>query len=72
MKEKPILATSPWCGTCDILKMQLNELNAIYELKDLTGDPEFFKERKIRSIPTLIDGETIIHGAAQILNYFKQ
>lgn len=71
--SKPILATSEFCGPCKILKTQLEQMGAIYELKDLSRDAGFFISNNIKGVPTLLcpDG-THLRTSAEILNYFKQ
>lgn len=71
--KKPVLATSEFCGPCKMLKPRLDQMNAVYETRDMVVDREFFTEYAIRSVPTLITPEgDKIGGSDQILAYFSR
>lgn len=51
---KLTLATSDFCGPCQIVKKYAAENNITLEIKDMMMDFEFFKANDIKSVPTLL------------------
>jgi len=49
------LATSKFCGPCQVIKGYIETNNLDVELKELGSDPEFFIGNDIKSVPTLVD-----------------
>lgn len=75
MKELT-LATSTFCGPCQMIKAFISSNNLNVATKDMSDDLEFFQEHKIKNVPTLIvsesDAETqVIVGAEKVLAYLK-
>jgi len=69
----PILATSKYCGPCQILKPELESVSGFeYEMKDIVEDSKYFLEHGIVTVPCLVTttGEKI-YGANNILDYAR-
>ena len=69
-----ILASSKTCGSCQVLKKQLEELNIDVEVKDMSEDPQFFCDHKIKTLPTLVvdNGTLMVYGSNTIFKYLKE
>lgn len=68
----PVIATSEQCGSCKILKKELDKDGIKYEIKDLISDFAYFADNNIKVLPTLvISKDKKISGTAEILKYFK-
>lgn len=68
----PIIASSPTCGACKLLKHDLEDRGIHYIEKSLIDDPQYFAQHKIKSIPTL-DNQLgdFISGHKEIMEYFN-
>lgn len=63
-----VIYTSPMCGPCHIIKNRLAARPDLdVTLVDITK--EDFPRDKVRSVPTLIDGDEIIVGAPVITKH---
>lgn len=69
--KKLILATSEFCGPCKLIKKFIAENSLNVELKEMENDIEFFKEKKIKKVPTLVVGEENICGVDNIIEFLK-
>lgn len=71
-----ILATSPLCGPCKVVKKYLEDNKIEVTIKDVSEDLPWFKENGINSVPVLIiknDNATIkLHGSPDIIGYLEQ
>ena len=70
--KKVTLATSKYCGPCQVLKDELALLNIEVEIKDSSTDFKYFIDNEIKTVPVLVlnNGEKI-QGPAKILNHLK-
>ena len=70
--KKGILATSKYCGPCQVLKTELENLNIEIETRDSSTDFKYFLDNEIKTVPVLVldDGKKI-KGPVQILNHLK-
>ena len=73
MKQQYTLATSEFCGPCKMVKASLDSQKISYTLKNMSEDFLYFKERRIKSVPVLLDSSdaVIATGADAILRFFK-
>ena len=69
-----VLATSETCGSCKAVKEQIEKNSYDVEIVDLTDDPQFFLEHKIKTLPTLIvgDGTLKVYGPNAIMEYLRE
>jgi glutaredoxin len=69
--KKLILATSEFCGPCKVIKKFIAENSLNVELKEMENDLEFFKEKKIKAVPTLIVDDQKISGVENIIDFLQ-
>jgi hypothetical protein len=65
------LATSKFCGPCQVIKAYIQENALDVELKELGADPEFFIKYDIKSVPTLICDDVKTTGADAIMKILQ-
>lgn len=70
-----ILFTASWCGTCVPVKQYLAEQYAgvlAVTVVDIDDDPDgLVAKHRIKSIPTLVDGDARIYGAPTIVEHLE-
>lgn len=71
-----ILATSPLCGPCKIVKKYIEDNTLQVTIKDVSDDLQFFKDHGITSVPTLLVKEgglvtSRYQGSPDILKYLQ-
>lgn len=65
------LATSKFCGPCQVIKAYIQENALEIELKELGADPEFFIKHDIKSVPTLVCDDVKTSGADAIMKILQ-
>ncbi len=65
-----IIFTAKWCAPCASLKQWISEQVGIEHISiryiDIDKEPDVARTNGIRSIPTLVDGNTLLSGNENI------
>jgi glutaredoxin/uncharacterized protein (DUF302 family) len=69
------LYQAEWCPQCHMVRQALTELGLPFEARQVAEDPEQRSEvaelSGQKSVPVLVDGETVLSGSVEIVDYLR-